>query len=88
MTNQMRKATPDDVCAIMTALEKLPDEIPVYMSTEEERDGIRYNVTGCCKEYSWVSLDDVGHVVGFLLGKSETDGGFRKSNGQWVDRAA
>jgi hypothetical protein len=22
----------------------------------------------------------------FLLGKSETDGGFRKSNGQWVDR--
>lgn len=83
---RIRVATSDDVDAIMKALKELSDEIPVHMDTEAQMNCIRNNVTECCRECSWVTRDDAGHIVGFLLGKTQTDSGLRESNGQWVDR--
>lgn len=83
---RIRVATSYDVDAIMKALKELSDEIPVHMDTEAQMNCIRNNVTECCRECSWVTRDDAGHIVGFLLGKTQTDSGLRESNGQWVDR--
>lgn len=67
---RIRSATSDDLEAIMTALERLSDEIPVKM---ERRQILRQIVAECCKQKSWVALDEAGHLAGFLLGKTCTD---------------
>jgi len=65
----MRKATPDDVPAIMIALETLSDEIPINMDKENNRNALGIIVAECCAQNSWVALDETDHVIGFLLGK-------------------
>ena len=67
MTDQIRNATPDDTRAIMSALEKLSDEIPINMDKEDNRNALGKIVAECCVQNSWVALDEAGHVIGFLL---------------------
>jgi hypothetical protein len=69
MTDQIRNATPDDTRAIMSALEKLSDEIPINMDKEDNRNALGKIVAECCEQNSWVALDEAGHVIGFLLSK-------------------
>jgi hypothetical protein len=72
---------------VMTVLEKLSGEIPVKIDTKERREALQENVAECCGQNSWVALDDMGCVVGFLLGKTHVDPGWmRTSDGTFNHR--
>jgi hypothetical protein len=73
MTWRIRKTTPDDVPAIMTTLEKLSDEIPINMDKKDSRNALGKIVARCCKQSSWIALDNTGYVIGFLLGEKFSD---------------
>jgi hypothetical protein len=74
MTDRIRKATLDDVSVVMTALEKLSDEIPINMG-QDNRKALGEIVATCCEQFSWLALDEEGRVIGFLLGtKYKFDG--------------
>ena len=70
-SNNFRTARPSDSSAVFRALTEIAPEIPVLLDTAERQRRICDLVDGCCAgRSSWVSLDDGGSVVGFLLGRT------------------
>ncbi|HEY8031767.1 MAG TPA: hypothetical protein VIF02_05155 [Methylocella sp.] len=68
---EIRNATRDDVGVIFSILASVSPEIPVKMDTEGERECIREIIDQCCdQQISWITLGQIGDVVGFLLGKN------------------
>jgi hypothetical protein len=54
-------------------LNDIAPEIPVLLDTAERRQEVRAIVEACCTHGpSWVSLDERGNIVGFLLGTKIT----------------
>ncbi len=71
---RIRKASLDDVEAIMKVLEAVSHEIPVKVDDDGSRQLLRKIVVECCEQRSWVSLDKADNLVGFLLTKNYDDG--------------
>jgi hypothetical protein len=70
MEGQVRKATPRDSRAVFAILTELASKVPVLLDTPERRMTVFEEVKFCCGHgNSWVSQDENGRVVGFLLGK-------------------
>jgi hypothetical protein len=64
-------ARPSDSAAVFRALTEIAPEIPVALNTAERQRRIRNLVDKLCADRSsWVSFDDGGNVVGFLLGRT------------------
>lgn len=65
-----RRATPDDVDSIMEVFVEVAPAVPVGVSTPAEHDACRREVEECCTQpTSWVAVDSVGKVIGYLIGK-------------------
>jgi hypothetical protein len=71
---RIRKASLDDVEAILKVLEALSDEIPIKMDKEESRQALCKIVAECCEQSSWVALDKADNLAGFQLSKNYDDG--------------
>ena len=58
------------------------------MDTEKGWNLLHDIVAACCEQSSWVTLDEAGHVVGFLLVKqyANTQGMMREGDGRYGER--
>jgi len=68
-----RRARVEDARRVFAILNEVASEIPLVLDTPERGQAIRAVVESCCQHGpSWITLDETGRIVGFLLGKMTT----------------